>query len=864
MPLPHPLNPRRRTWPSRTIWLWLPLLLAIAVLALVACNGDDAPIPTPLPSPTPTPFLSPTPDPKVIPSEILGETRVFEGVTLERPLRILYSDVTFQGLSYDTSVTGNLLHVTGSTIRFVPPYPDLSPSLWGSDLVVIEDSTIVFEDIQTDDDIIGYPWPFTLVRGSTLVYQNIHLTGDRARAFEAVMPPPEIFQGRNTLTFRDTSLPGSLSGAGTDYVLENWTGNDLSIVNDNSLRLTRSQVGELRALDDARLTLEDVTALEAIYLREGATATILNSRLLNELRVSGRASLAMRRSSFSRAVFLGRSQARIEDLQPAQNGSSSVLITVGGDSRLEIIDTSLLPAPDDEALVVGDRARVLLERVRGLSGRHRFYGDAEVTLVESSASSSQPYEIFLTGRARLRVKDSTLDAVYLQDEAVLELENSTIGRVYYQVVVQGQATLTQLGFTGQVSINTPTLDSTSTVEEMQPLVFVPKGASLAASDAEIKRLTVEGEASLESTAVGELWVTGANALVNVSGGSIQTHYFSLHSDGPRGLVRDGAGLTDIRLVEANIGSNTIVGERKLGLISATGDHLIEIQGTEVQRLRAGGDARAILVNVDFQHLETTDSAVVTILGSGNKARNNINRGHVLSPDFPGQVEAYGDSIVSIESSDLMFNAVVYDQALLTLNRSRIGSLMARDQASATLQNSEVANLVAQDQARITAFGSTIAQDSYVLDRTEVSFVCSRSRDLFIGARNDSLANGILWIVDSPEIVSGGCQPEQTRYPLSGLVPLAAFPQVDNPSLEDAGLSAFGVVGFRILVDGQPSDSMRLLDDRFDWTYSSGQEPLIGYGWDTTLVGNGRHSITLVARGLDGVERRWTTFLAVEN
>ena len=98
------------------------------------------------------------------------------------------------------------------------------------------------------------------------------------------------------------------------------------------------------------------------------------------------------------------------------------------------------------------------------------------------------------------------------------------------MVVQGQAILTQLGFTGQVSINTPTLDSTSTVEEMQPLVFVPKGASLAASDAEIKRLTVEGEASLESTAVGELWVTGANALVNVSGGSIQTHYFSLHSD----------------------------------------------------------------------------------------------------------------------------------------------------------------------------------------------------------------------------------------------------------------------------------------------------------------------------------------------
>ncbi|MEE9248194.1 MAG: hypothetical protein V3U79_05820, partial [Dehalococcoidia bacterium] len=799
MPLPLPLNPRRRTWPARAIWLWPPLLLAIAILAVVACNGDDAPIPTPtlLPSPTPTPFLSPTPDPKAIPSEILGETRVLEDVTLEQPLRIRDSDVTFQGVSYDTSVTGSLLHVTGSTLRFVPPYPDLPPSLWGSDLIVIEDSTIVFEDIQTDDEIIGYPWPFTLVRGSTLVYQDIHLTGDRARAFEAVTPPPEIFQGRNTLTFRDTSLPGSLSGNDTDYVLEKWTGNDLSIVNDNSLHFTSSEVGELRALDAARLTLEDVTALEAIYLREGATATILNSRLLNELRVSGRASLAMRRSSFSRAVFLGRSQARIEDLQPAQNGSSSVLITVGGDSRVEIIDTSLFPAPDDEGLIVGDRARVLLERVRGLSGRHRFYGDAEVTLVESSAGSSQPYEIFLTGRARLRVKDSTLDAVYLQDEAVLELENSTIARVYYQVVVQGQATLTQLGFTGQVSTNTPTLDDTSTVEEMQPLVFVPEGAFLAASDAEIKRLTVEGEASLVSTAVGELWVTDANALVNVAGGSIQTHYFSLHSDGPRGLVRDGAGLTDVRLVEANIGSNTIVGERKLGLISATGDHLIEVRNTEVQRLRAGGDARAILVNVDFQYLEATGSAVVTILGSGNKGRKTASRGDVLSPVFPGQVEAYGDSIVSVESSDLMFNAVVSDQALLTLNSSSIGTLVARDQASASLQNSEVANLMALEQARITAFGSTAAQDSYVLDRAEVSFLCSKSKDLFFGTRNDSLARGILWIVDSPGIVSGGCQPGQLRYPLSGLVPLAAFPQVDNPSLEDADLSAFRVAGFRI-------------------------------------------------------------------
>ena len=88
--------------------------------------------------------------------------------------------------------------------------------------------------------------------------------------------------------------------------------------------------------------------------------------------------------------------------------------------------------------------------------------------------------------------------------------------------------------------------------------------------------------------------------------------------------------------------------------------------------------------------------------------------------------------------------------------------------------------------------------------------------------------------------------------------------MDNPSLEDAGISAFRVAEFRILVDGQPSDSMRLLDDRFDWTYSSGQETLIGYGWDTTLVENGRHSIPLVALGLDGVERRWTTFLAVEN
>ena len=87
------------------------------------------------------------------------------------------------------------------------------------------------------------------------------------------MPPPDLFHGRNPLTLRATSLPGSLSGTGTDYVLENWTGNDLSIVNDNSLRLTGSQVGELRALDDARLTLEDLAPVDEFHIG-GRKATV--------------------------------------------------------------------------------------------------------------------------------------------------------------------------------------------------------------------------------------------------------------------------------------------------------------------------------------------------------------------------------------------------------------------------------------------------------------------------------------------------------------------------------------------------------------------------------------------------------------
>ena len=92
-----------------------------------------------------------------------------------------------------------------------------------------------------------------------------------------------------------------------------------------------------------------------------------------------------------------------------------------------------------------------------------------------------------------------------------------------------------------------------------------------------------------------------------------------------------------------------------------------------------------------------------------------------------------------------------------------------------------------------------------------------------------------------------------------------MPQIDNPAVEDASVNHYGVESFQVLVDGQPSPSMTLRDSDL-MRVVSGEEvdTSIGYGWDTTMVSNGPHEITLVAAGADGAERRWSTILDVEN